>query len=75
MYYSTKKTLATGFIGYVKLHGKPSYVLVTNCHALDSEEVAADSVIGFDGSDEQLSMKELMVKNSFSSSRKKKVFK
>ncbi|XP_065891738.1 uncharacterized protein [Dysidea avara] len=71
----TKKTLATGFIGYVKLHGKPSYVLVTNCHALDSEEVAADSVIGFDGSDEQLSMKELtcMVKNSFSSSRKKKL--
>ncbi|XP_065891776.1 uncharacterized protein [Dysidea avara] len=67
----TKKTLAIGFIGYVKLHGKPSYVLVTNCYVLDSEEVAVDSVIGFDGSDEQLNIKDLMVTNSYSSSGKK----
>ena len=55
------------------MHGKPSYVLVTNCYVLDSEEVAVDSVIGFDGSDEQLNIKDLMVTNSYSSSGKKMV--
>jgi len=57
----------------VNLHEKPSIVLVTRCYILDSEEMAAASSIKFDGIDVQISLNELLVKNSYMSSDKKKV--
>ena len=65
--------VSTAFFGCVKLHEEPSMVLVTGCHVLDSEAKAAASWIKFDGIDVQINLSELLIKNSFVSSDKKKV--
>ena len=61
----------TGFLGYVKFNEEPSVILVTNCHVLCNEEMAAKSSIEFEGINVQL--RDVLVETSYMSSPKKKV--
>ena len=65
--------IATAFLGFMKFHEKTSVVLVVNHHVISSEDVAASSFIQLHGTDVAISVNNLMVKNTYKHSPKKKV--
>jgi len=69
--YSDNKT-GTGFIGYLQVDDKSSYVLVTNYHVFPNETYAKDSSISFEKGGE-IQLEDVIIENSYKHSHRTKV--